>query len=459
MPLTLTNTLSGQREVFVPTDPAHVTLYVCGPTVYDYAHVGNARPAVVFDVLYRVLKRRFPRVTYARNFTDIDDKINTAAEEAGIPIGTVTSKYIDAYHEDMAALGVLTPDVEPRVTDHVPDIIGMISALIENGHAYVVEGHVLFEVASFPDYGRLSGRSLDEMRAGARVEVAPFKRDPADFVLWKPSSGDQPGWDSPWGRGRPGWHIECSAMIENHLGNSIDIHGGGQDLIFPHHENEIAQGTCAHDGELYCRYWVHNGFVTIDGAKMSKSLGNVRLVRELLEDVPGEAIRLALLSAHYRRPLDLSERSLGDARRGLDRLYGAMRDLSDVAPTEAGDRLEPFHAALDDDLNTPTALAELFGLAKAAHKASDPAERAAIKAAMMEAGAMLGLIEADPEHWFTGANDNDAMDATIERLVADREAARAARDFAEADRLRDMLTGMGVLLDDTPDGTAWRRMA
>lgn len=459
MSLTLTNTLSGQREVFVPADPAHVSLYVCGPTVYNYAHVGNARPAVVFDVLYRVLKRRFPRVTYARNFTDIDDKINAAAEAAGLPIDAITSKYIDAYREDMAALGVMTPDVEPRVTDHVPDIIGMITALIENGHAYVVEGHVLFEVGSFPDYGRLSGRSLDEMRAGARVEVAPFKRDPADFVLWKPSSDDQPGWDSPWARGRPGWHIECSAMIENHLGNSIDIHGGGQDLIFPHHENEIAQGTCAHDGELYCRYWVHNGFVTIDGAKMSKSLGNVRLVRELLDEVPGEAIRMALLSAHYRRPLDLSERSLNDARRGLDRLYGAMRELSDVEPTEAGDRLKPFHAALDDDLNTPAALAELFGLAKDAHKASDPLERAAIKAAMIEASSILGLLQSDPEHWFTGANDNDAMEATIEQLVTDREAARAARDFAEADRLRAILTEMGVRLDDTPDGTAWRRIA
>ncbi|MDJ0977271.1 MAG: cysteine--tRNA ligase [Erythrobacter sp.] len=459
MTLTLTNTLSGQRETFVPADPDHVTLYVCGPTVYNYAHVGNARPAVVFDVLYRVLKRSYPRVTYARNFTDIDDKINAAAEEAGKPISAITGTYIKAYHEDMAALGVLAPDIEPRVTDHVTDIIEMIKALIDNEHAYAAEGHVLFDVFSFEDYGKLSGRSVDEMRAGARVEVAPFKRDAADFVLWKPSSDDQPGWDSPWGRGRPGWHIECSAMIGQHLGKSIDIHGGGQDLIFPHHENEIAQGSCAWPGTEYCRYWMHNGFVTIDGAKMSKSLGNVQLVRELLEKVPGEAIRFALLSAHYRSPLDLSERSLNDARRGLDRLYGAIRELTKVEPTDEGDHLEPFYAALEDDLNTPAALAELFGLAKSAFKASNPEDRAAIKAAMIEAGGLLGLLDADPEEWFTGANDNHPDIAKIEQLVADREAARSARDFAEADRLRNVLGEMGIHLDDSADGTSWRRTA
>lgn len=459
MTLTLTNTLSGKRESFVPADPKHVTLYVCGPTVYNYAHVGNARPAVVFDVLYRILKRSYPRVTYARNFTDIDDKINAAAKEAGVPIGAITTKFIKAYHEDMSALGVLTPDIEPRVTDHLPDIIAMIEALIENGHAYAAEGHVLFDVFSFEDYGKLSGRSVDEMRAGARVEVAPLKRDPADFVLWKPSGDDQPGWDSPWGYGRPGWHIECSAMIGQHLGQSIDIHGGGQDLIFPHHENEIAQGSCAWPGTEYCRYWVHNGFVTIDGAKMSKSLGNVRLVRELLDEAPGEAIRFALLSAHYRSPLDLSQRSLNDARCGLDRLYGAMRDLAKVEPTEPGDRLKPFHAALEDDLNTPAAIAEVFGLAKAAFKASKPKDRAAIKAALIKAGDLLGLLHADPEEWFTGANDNDADIAKIEQLVADRQAARSARDFAEADRLRGVLNEMGIRLDDAANGTSWRRTA
>ena len=306
MTLSLTNTLNRTKEPFVPANPHHVTMYVCGPTVYNFAHIGNARPAVVFDVLYRVLKRRFKKVVYARNFTDVDDKINATAKETDLPISTITKRYIEAYQSDMAALGVLTPDLEPRVTEHVPDIIKMVEQLIARGHAYVTERHVLFDVRSFPAYGALSGRDRDEMIAGARVEVAPYKRDPADFVLWKPSTPDLPGWESPWGRGRPGWHIECSAMIEQHLGVSIDIHGGGQDLIFPHHENEIAQGTCAHDGELYCRYWVHNGFVTVEGRKMSKSLGNVLLVRDLLNDAPGEAIRFALLSAHYRQPLDWS---------------------------------------------------------------------------------------------------------------------------------------------------------
>ena len=330
MTLCLTNTLERTKEPFAPANPDHVTMYVCGPTVYNFAHIGNARPAVVFDVLYRLLKRRFERVVYARNFTDVDDKINAAAKEAGQPISFVTERYIEAYHADMASLGVLTPDLEPRVTEHVAEIIGMVERLIARGHAYAVEGHVLFHVPTFAAYGALSGRNRDEMIAGSRVEVAPYKRDAADFVLWKPSTPDLPGWESPWGRGRPGWHIECSAMIERHFGVSIDIHGGGQDLIFPHHENEIAQGTCAHDGKIYCRYWVHNGFVTVGGRKMSKSLGNVLLVRDLLGEAPGEAIRFALLGAHYRQPLDWSTDGLAQARRGLDRLYGVLRDLGDV---------------------------------------------------------------------------------------------------------------------------------
>ena len=459
MALHLTNTLSGQTEKFVPANREHISLYVCGPTVYNFAHMGNARPAVVFDVLYRLLKRTYPRVTYARNFTDIDDKINAAAETAGVPISQITNTYIEAYQEDMAALGVLVPDIEPRVTDHVSDIIDMIEDLINNGHAYAAENHVLFDVNSFEDYGKLSGRSLDDMRAGARVEVAPFKLNAADFVLWKPSADNQPGWGSPWGRGRPGWHIECSAMIGKHFGRSIDIHGGGQDLIFPHHENEIAQGTCAWPGETYCRYWIHNGFVTIDGVKMSKSLGNVRLVRELLEDVPGEAIRFALLSAHYRSSIDLSDRSLRDARHGLDRLYGAMRELSNIEPSDEGGRLTPVLTALEDDLNTPVAIAELFALAKAAFKATTSEERAAIKASMIDAGNLLGLLNADPEIWFTSTSETDPELPLIKRLIADREAARVAGDFGEADRLRTVLLTMGVLLDDSPDGTLWRRTA
>jgi len=459
MTLFLTNTLSGAKERLVPADPAHVTLYVCGPTVYDYAHVGNARPAVVFDVLYRLLRKRFPRVTYARNFTDVDDKINAAAEAAGVPIGTITERYIAAYHADMAALGVLTPDLEPRVTEHIPEIIALIEALIARGHAYVVDGHVLFEVASFADYGRLSRRNREEMIAGARVEVAPFKRDPADFVLWKPSSSTQPGWDSPWGRGRPGWHVECSAMIRRHLGASIDIHGGGQDLIFPHHENEIAQGTCAHDGALYCRYWVHNGFVTVDGAKMSKSLGNIRLVRDLLLQSPGEAIRLALLSAQYRQPLDLSAKTLANARRSLDRLYGALREFDDVEAADPGDRLDAFDRTLDDDLNTPAALAELFRIAKAARGADTLQERASLKGALLEAGALLGLLQTPPDRWFTGSEIAESEIVTIERLVAARAEARAERDFARADHLREELAAMGVLVDDRVGSSSWRRTA
>ncbi len=297
----LFNTLTRRRETLRTERPDRVTLYVCGPTVYNYAHIGNARPAVVFDLLSRVLRHDVAEVVYARNFTDVDDKINAAAAAAGVPIGTITARYIDAYHEDMQALGVLPPDLEPRVTEHLPEIIALIETLIARGHAYEAEGHVLFQVGSFAEYGQLSGRRPEEMLAGARVEVAPYKRDPLDFVLWKPSSPEQPGWESPWGRGRPGWHVECTAMIGEHLGHTLDIHGGGQDLIFPHHENEIAQGTCAH-GARYCHTWVHNSFVTVDGQKMSKSLGNVLLVRDLLDQGPGEAVRLALLGTHYRRP-------------------------------------------------------------------------------------------------------------------------------------------------------------
>ena len=456
--LRLTNTLTRVTEPFVPACSDRVTMYVCGPTVYDYAHIGNARPAVVFDVLYRLLKRRYERVVYARNLTDVDDKINTAAKKLGRPISAVTERYIEAYRADMAALGVLTPDIEPRVTDHIPDIVRMVARLIGRGHAYEVEGHVLFDVRSFPAYGALSGRDRDEMIAGARVEVAPYKRDPADFVLWKPSTLDLPGWESPWGRGRPGWHIECSAMIERHLGSSIDIHGGGQDLIFPHHENEIAQGTCAHDGELYCRYWVHNGFVTVDGRKMSKSLGNVLPVRDLLRQAPGEAVRFALLGAHYRQPLDWSAVGLAQAKRGLDRLYGVLATLDDAAtiscPTGV---LHAFEAALTDDLNFPAAIAELFRIAKAARQATTAAERAAGKAALREAGSLLGLLQQDAAIWFGQAAGGGEEAAMIQSLVEARQAARAARDYAAADRIRGRLAALGVAVEDRKDGSAWRR--
>lgn len=454
----LYNTLTRRKEQFVPGDPGRVTIYVCGPTVYSYAHIGNARPAVVFDVLVRLLRHRYDTVVYARNITDIDDKINKAAEEAGVPISEITEKFIAAYHADLEALGVLAPDLEPRVTDTVPRIIDMIQALIDKGAAYEAEGHVLFNVPAFDRYGELSNRDRKEMVAGARVDVAPYKKDPADFVLWKPSTGSLPGWDSPWGYGRPGWHIECSSMIETYLGRTIDIHGGGSDLIFPHHENENAQSVCAHDGDALCRYWVHNGFVNVDSEKMSKSLGNVLLVKDLLGAAPGEAVRLALLSAHYRAPLDWTDEALDQARRRLDGLYQALRDLQDVPA--AGDRFEPLMAPfieeLENDLNTPRALAELSALAHAANTSRDDAERGRLKAALLAAGGLLGLLQQEPEVWFAG--DTGDLDVQkIEALVAERSAARQAREFARADELRDRLYDMGVEIEDGPDGTRWRK--
>jgi len=454
MSLFLTNSFGGRKEPFVPQRADEVRMYVCGPTVYNFAHIGNARPAVVFDVLTRVFRRHFPRVVYARNFTDVDDKINAAALAEGVPIGVISERYIDAYHADMGALGVSPPTIEPRVTAHIPEIITLIGRLIAEGHAYEAEAHVLFHVPSFPDYGALSRRSPEDMIAGARIEVAPFKKHPSDFVLWKPSTAEQPGWDSPWGRGRPGWHIECSAMIEHHLGPSIDIHGGGQDLIFPHHENEIAQGTRA-------RYWLHNGFVTVEGQKMSKSLGNVLLVRELLKEAPGEAIRFALLSAHYRQPLDWSAQGLQRAKRSLDRLYGILQNLKDAVPRDGDPApyLESFCKALDDDLNTPAAFAELFRLARMAQCETSSSLRGVLKIALTEAGERLGLLQQSPEDWFqqSNAGQGDIDVDQIESLVAKRSEARAVREFAEADRLRRELSALGVTLEDKGDHTFWRR--
>ncbi|RQP05651.1 MAG: cysteine--tRNA ligase [Paracoccus sp. BP8] len=446
MTLYLTNSLGGEKQPFVPRNPREVRMYVCGPTVYDYAHIGNARPAVVFDVLVRVLERHFGRVIYARNLTDVDDKINAAAAAAGVPIETITERFTAAYHADMAALGVRPPGIEPKVTDHIPQIIDLIRRLLAAGHAYEAEGHVLYHVPSFADYGMLSRRKRDEMIAGARVEVAPFKRDPADFVLWKPSDASQPGWDSPWGRGRPGWHIECSAMIEHHLGNPIDIHGGGVDLQFPHHENEIAQGTRA-------RFWIHNGFVTVEGRKMSKSLGNVLLLRDLLGQAPGEAVRLALLSAHYRQPLGWTAQTLPQAVRTLSRLYVAIGDgPGDLRLCRDSPLLARFRAALDDDLNTPAALAELFVLATTA-RSVDPELRPRYVAALVEAGAELGLLQRTERDWQAelAACQTDQKDvARINALRDERAAARAGRDFATADRIRDELLGLGIAVEDPP---------
>jgi cysteinyl-tRNA synthetase len=434
------NTATRSKERFEPLDLNHVRLYVCGPTVYDYAHIGNARPVVVFDVLARLLRRLYPKVTYVRNITDIDDKINAAAREKGVPIGEITGRTTRLFHEDMAALNALPPDVEPRATENVQQ---MIETLIAKGHAYAAEGHVLFHVPSMPDYGRFANRSTDEMLAGARVDVAPYKKSPMDFVLWKPSDAATPGWDSPWGRGRPGWHIECSAMAKRYLGITFDIHGGGLDLVFPHHQNEIAQSECAHGAPL-ARYWMHNGWVTVNGEKMSKSLGNFFTVRDLLGEFPGEAIRLALLSAHYRQPLDFTTDGIRQARQTLDRWQRARGEATPHGEPPAG-----VIAALEDDLNTPLAIAEMHGLADAALKGDGGAALA-----LTAAADALGLLQVPAEIWFRGG---DADAAAIEDLIARRAAARKARDFAEADRIRGELAARGVVLEDTAQGTTWRR--
>jgi cysteinyl-tRNA synthetase len=442
MSLVIYNTLSRDKEPFAPLDAGHVRMYVCGPTVYDYVHIGNARPVVAFDVLYRLLKRRYPRVTYVRNITDIDDRIMVRAVDNGETIEALTSRTSGAYQNDMLRLGALAPDVEPRATQYVADMVAMIRRLVDNGHAYAAEGHVLFSVPGMSDYGRLSRRSRDELVAGARVEVAPYKKDPADFVLWKPSADDQPGWPSPWGRGRPGWHIECSAMSARHLGETFDIHAGGLDLIFPHHENEIAQSRSAFGHAIMAKYWMHNGFLNISGEKMSKSLGNFFTVHELLDQHPAEAIRLLLLTAHYRQPLDFTHEGLTQAKATLDRWYGALRGkdarLGNSVPQSVED-------ALNDDLNTPLAISAL-------HALGDPAE--------LRAGAnALGLLQQDPEAWFrwTPAGSAGPSDAEIETAIVARQAARKARDFKESDRIRDELKAKGVILEDGATGTTWKR--
>ena len=456
------NTLTRRQEAFVPLDPAHVRMYVCGPTVYDLAHIGNARPVVVFDILYRLLKSAYPKVTYVRNITDVDDKIMAAARSSGEPIDAITARTTRAYHEDMGALSALPPDIEPRATQHIGQMISMISVLIERDHAYAAEGHVLFSVPSMPAYGRLSGRSRDELIAGARVEVAPYKKDPADFVLWKPSAPDQPGWDSPWGRGRPGWHIECSAMSETHLGETFDIHGGGHDLIFPHHENEIAQSECAHGGKPFVRLWMHNGFLTVNGEKMSKSLGNFFTVRDLLGRWPAEAIRLLLMKTHYRAPLDFTEEGLRQAKSELDRFYNALRQFDpasrlydlDASLTPPADVVD----ALADDLNVPLAIARLHEHASAAFQSAAGAQEPGPQVtALFAGGRILGLFNQRPAAWFQGGGAGGLSEADIQERIAARLAARKAKDFREADRIRDELKAQGIVLEDGPGGTTWRR--
>ncbi len=425
-------------------------MYVCGPTVYDYAHIGNARPIIVFDVLFRLLRNIYgeDRVVYARNFTDVDDKINARAAEEGVSIDEITSRTIRQFHEDIAALGTLEPTIEPRATEHIEQMIKMNEVLIEKGCAYEAEGHVLFHVPSMANYGALSGRSTDEMIAGARVDVAPYKKDPMDFVLWKPSTDKDPGWPSPWGRGRPGWHIECSAMARQHLGEVFDIHGGGIDLVFPHHENEIAQSCSAHDTEVMANYWLHNGYLQVEGEKMSKSAGNFFTINELLREWPGEALRLAMLMTHYRQPLNWTATGVKNARATLDSWYRLTADIHDYQESFL---TEEFMEAIEDDINTPRAIGELHNLR---HKATAGDERA--RHSLKMCAQLMGLLTQDAEDWFAWRSaETDIDETTVEKLIAARNQARADKKFAEADRLRDELAELGVSIKDGPEGTTW----
>ncbi|WP_459041476.1 cysteine--tRNA ligase [Stenotrophomonas sp. PSU-St19] len=503
MTLRLHNNLTRQLEPFTPLDPACPTLYVCGPTVYNYVHIGNARGPVVFGVLADLLRRRFGALRYARNITDVDDKINTAAREQGVPISTITDRFAAAYREDMAALGVVPPDIEPEVTAHMPQIITMIEQLIANGHAYAAEGHVLFAVASFESYGKLSRRDPDEMLAGARVDVAPYKRDPGDFVLWKPSSDDLPGWESPWGRGRPGWHIECSAMAAAHLGETIDIHAGGVDLQFPHHENEIAQSECAHGGKIFARFWLHNGMLNFGGAKMSKSVGNIERVHDLVRKHSPEALRRALLSAHYRQPLEWSDELIFSSTRTLNKLYRTILEAEtllsehglDVNASEFGALTQipdDIEAALDDDLNTPLALAKIAERAADIRTLRNSIQHLSMGDQALDAGILdelrnrlaeiragagaLGLLKMPAKagmdanriplssvitktHLSGLSYPSFSMisEDEIQKLVDERTSAKKARDFARSDAIRDQLAANGVVLEDTAQGTVWHK--
>ena len=453
--LRLTNSAGTEKRVFTPVDAEHIRMYVCGPTVYNLVHIGNARPVVVFDTLFRVLQALYPKVTYARNITDIDDKIIVAARERGIDITVLTEEFTEKFRTDMAALNNLPPSIEPQATEHVDAMLDLAQRLIDKGHAYESEGHVLFDVTSMDDYGLLSGRQLDDMLAGARVEVASYKRHPGDFVLWKPSSDDEPGWDSDYGRGRPGWHIECSAMIHQHLGDNIDIHGGGRDLIFPHHENERAQSCCGYGGS-FVGTWMHNAYVDMDGEKMSKSLGNVKTVRELLEQYPGETLRFALLSAHYRSPLNFSRELLDSAQSTLDSFYLALRNAGDVESVEPAIGNSPVFTALLDDLNTPAAIAELHQLAKALNKASE-SEKPAARAALLAGGAVLGVLGESPDKWLAKDDESGLSSDAIDQLLIERADAKSNRDFARADAIRDELNAAGIIIEDSASGATWRR--
>ena len=454
--LSFYNTRTRQKEIFIPLDPKRVTMYACGPTVYNYIHIGNARMNTVFDTLYRLLRHEYgaEHVIYARNITDIEDKIMDTAAAQGVTIDSITEKFTKAFQDDTRRLNSLDPNLQPKATEYLPQMIAMIEQLIANGHAYEAEGHVLFSVQSYADYGKLSRHSRDELIEGARVEVAPYKKDAADFVLWKPSNDQQPGWDSPWGRGRPGWHLECSVMSTDLLGENFDIHGGGNDLIFPHHENEIAQSCCAHKGSSFANIWMHNGMLNINNEKMSKSLGNFHFLHDILNDYPGEAVRYVLLAGHYRQPSEFNFDLIVEAKQILDRWYRALEKASpDVRASARPDVV----AALSDDLNTANAYTVLHDLVLQINKSDDAAEIDRLAGQLKGSADLLGLLQHKPKEWFQGSAQDDDDTAKIEQLIAERVAARAAKDYATSDRIRAELDAMRIIVDDTASGTTWRR--
>ena len=453
MKIKLYNTFSGKKEDFNPIHSNRVSMYVCGPTVYSSPHIGNARGPVVFDVLAKLLRMNY-ELTYVRNITDLDDKIYQAAKDEETGIDTITQRYTDIYQEDIKALGVNEPDVEPRATDHVPQMIEMITKLLSASYAYVKDEHVLFSVDSFPDYGQLSNRKQEDLISGSRVEIATYKNNPNDFVLWKPSTSDLPGWDSPWGFGRPGWHLECSTMAKNYLGETIDIHGGGSDLIFPHHENELAQSMCSHLGKNFCNYWVHHGLVDFKKTKMSKSEGNILLVRDILSHSSGETIRLALLSTQYRQLINWSESLLSESKKKLDRLYRALESC----PNDGleGQPSEKVLRALCDDLNTPMALAELFKIAREINSTKDKGKLVVLASKLKASSNLLGLLQSTPDQWFKSPVNDSLPPKEIEVMIKQRELARSAKNFSEADEIRNKLLRSGVIIEDGPDGTQWK---
>ena len=451
------NTHSGKKEDFIPINPEHVKIYACGPTVYNYAHIGNARMAVVFDTLVRVLRDVYPKVTYVSNITDIDDKIIDAANELQVPIKEITNKYTNIYNEDMSKLLVMAPDIQPKATEYIPEMIALINDLIDKNHAYEKEGHVLFHVPSYENYGSLSKRNREEQIAGSRVEIAPFKKDPADFVLWKPSNDKQPGWNSPWGYGRPGWHTECSAMSEKTLGLPFDIHGGGRDLTFPHHENEIAQSCCSsadiNNPNSYVNYWMHNGFVTVNGEKMSKSLGNISLVKDLTDSNHGEVVRLALLSSHYRQALDWNEKVIHQSKRLLDKLYNLLNEIKEIEPSKDLSLSDSFISPLLDDLNTPGLIANLNKMIKDFYSISEN-ELPVFKTNLIRATNLIGICQSSYEDWLSVKNEN-IDEEKINRLITERLEAKKIKDFERADQIRQELLDMNIEIKDNQQGTDW----